>query len=920
MKKSLSLFLALAMVFSMFASVAFAAETTTTTTPKTAEEKYEALKALGIFEGDDTGANLQGEMDRAQLAKIVAKLKGLTEDKTANTYSDVPADHWAAGYIGAVTKAKIFDGVAEGKFDPAGKVTLEQLAKVLVVTAGLTESTDKVDGQVSDWAKGYVAAAVKALGLKAENYTVNAIRGVFVELTYGALDVLTPAPAQDASLAAIGAKKLEVKFAAAIDSSKATFEVKKGAGVVNVSTKTVSEDKKGVVLETTSALTEGDYTVTVKGVFEKDKALTVKVENEKVAKIDLLSDSAAAVFNAGGTAITSATISYKIFNQYNEDITSKDQANWTTTLGTVSPNKGVLTITYPFVKDQTFVITGFNGTVVTTKQVKVGDKSVVSSVTVKSLYNKDAKELKTNSDFTTYYLLLEAKDQYGTAVKAAQLINDVRVYSTNPTVVDVTYANFKDGQGPNSDQVALQLSKPQGFDAGNNYDGKASVNFVPIYGGTQSSFEVAVTKAAIVDSITLSQPAATVGVGDVADIPFTAVDQFGNAITKYSDLNGKVSLGTGLTWDQDYYTGEAKLKFNATTKGINVLIVTAPKTAKTSTVQVDVKDAKVPTSVAAVKDLKTALAFVNGHGAQTAVDADNIVIYDQYGLEVSQDNFYNAGYTIRASVDDNTELALDGGLTANILNKDDNFTVTALAKGDQKILFQIVKAGVVQTDLEALETTFKVVNKDDIKDYAVADVPKVWNGNADHNVDVDVTGLLSDGSKVVLPVEQYSVSATVYGVAVSGKTIDATGVSFTGTTDTEKKGLVNVAIDGKDNIIQKDLIVTNVAPAVATISIAATTLVDVKDGVALVAAADATPANLIGIFSAKDQYGKTITIATPYFTFTNISDADTASKLAVTNGFVTGTAAIANAATGDSFTLILNTQNGIYSTVKVKIK
>jgi hypothetical protein len=69
MKKSLSLLVASSMVLSMFASAAYAAEDTKAPTQ---DEKFAALKELGIFSGfPDGSAGLDKNMTRAQFAKVL---------------------------------------------------------------------------------------------------------------------------------------------------------------------------------------------------------------------------------------------------------------------------------------------------------------------------------------------------------------------------------------------------------------------------------------------------------------------------------------------------------------------------------------------------------------------------------------------------------------------------------------------------------------------------------------------------------------------------------------------------------------------------------------------------------------------------------------------------------------------------------
>jgi hypothetical protein len=184
MKKIISIALVLALVFTMFSSVSFGAE------EKTPLEKYEILKGMGIFEGTENGADLEALTNRAQFAKIMGLVWNLSEDAPSSAvYQDLAGYEWAAGYIGATTKAKFFDGVAEGQFAPGMNITVEQLATVLVRAFKLEASTDAaVEGKVSGWAKGYVAAAIKAgfIPINAD-YTVDARRSDLVVATYGAV-------------------------------------------------------------------------------------------------------------------------------------------------------------------------------------------------------------------------------------------------------------------------------------------------------------------------------------------------------------------------------------------------------------------------------------------------------------------------------------------------------------------------------------------------------------------------------------------------------------------------------------------------------------------------------------------------------------------------------------------------------------
>ncbi len=102
MKKILTVALSTAMAFSMFASVAFGDSAVSV------QEKYDSLKAKGIFNGyPDQQAHLERDMTRAEFAKVLTKLLGLKEVTGTLSYKDkgYNAKNWAVPYIEAVTAA-----------------------------------------------------------------------------------------------------------------------------------------------------------------------------------------------------------------------------------------------------------------------------------------------------------------------------------------------------------------------------------------------------------------------------------------------------------------------------------------------------------------------------------------------------------------------------------------------------------------------------------------------------------------------------------------------------------------------------------------------------------------------------------------------------------------------------------------------
>ena len=106
------------------------------------QEAVDILNAVGVLIGDENGNfNAKAELTRGQAAKIIAYLDlgGKTADAIKGSgvvFTDVPASHWAAGYIEYCAGAGYVAGVGAGKFDPEAKVTGVQFAKMLLCALG----------------------------------------------------------------------------------------------------------------------------------------------------------------------------------------------------------------------------------------------------------------------------------------------------------------------------------------------------------------------------------------------------------------------------------------------------------------------------------------------------------------------------------------------------------------------------------------------------------------------------------------------------------------------------------------------------------------------------------------------------------------------------------------------------------------
>ena len=148
LKKTLSLVLVVAMVLGLCvvgASAYNKVEDFTDDVSKIGAAYYEAvgvLTGIGVIDGmTETAFEPQGNYTREQAAKIIAYMQ-LGKDKadslkcTVAPFEDVAATRWSAGYIAYCVEQGIIDGMTETTFEPTGKLTGFQWAKMLLCAVG----------------------------------------------------------------------------------------------------------------------------------------------------------------------------------------------------------------------------------------------------------------------------------------------------------------------------------------------------------------------------------------------------------------------------------------------------------------------------------------------------------------------------------------------------------------------------------------------------------------------------------------------------------------------------------------------------------------------------------------------------------------------------------------------------------------
>ena len=159
--KVLALVLVVAMALSMvtMASAAF-----TDDAEITKKAAVSVLSTIGVLKGYDDGSfKPTGDVTRAEMAKMIATILNKGDDvgdiyKGACTFTDT-ASHWAAGYVAYCAQEKIINGKSATKFDPDGKVTGVEAAKMLLCALGYTPDGAGLVG--ANWASNTLSLARK---------------------------------------------------------------------------------------------------------------------------------------------------------------------------------------------------------------------------------------------------------------------------------------------------------------------------------------------------------------------------------------------------------------------------------------------------------------------------------------------------------------------------------------------------------------------------------------------------------------------------------------------------------------------------------------------------------------------------------------------------------------------------------------
>ena len=162
LKKILALVMALAMSLSLV-TIANAADFTDND-DISYEEAADVMSAIGVIEGFEDGSfDPDGTLTREQAAKLVTyMLLGTNADRLGvegSTFKDVAATRWSASAIEYCASLGLIDGAGDGNFYPAGQLTANAFAKILLTALGYSSEKEGMTGP--SWSVNVAALAME---------------------------------------------------------------------------------------------------------------------------------------------------------------------------------------------------------------------------------------------------------------------------------------------------------------------------------------------------------------------------------------------------------------------------------------------------------------------------------------------------------------------------------------------------------------------------------------------------------------------------------------------------------------------------------------------------------------------------------------------------------------------------------------
>ena len=738
-----------------------------------------------------------------------------------------------------------------------------------------------------------------------------------------------------------GANKITVTGSDFI-ASKAAFVVKNSSGVVLPlkDVVKVNEAKTEAVLEgDTAQIPVGKYTLS----YNNSDPVEFEVVKAVVKRIEIVPTNTAIMIKpaVAGQPVTKARVYYKVYNQFEEDVTKNPIAARIQVSGSDNAtmvSRGVIEFTTTVAGGYQLNLSKFSVAVVDLETgvnaqavLTAGEASKVWETEYKGLYDTTKRkfvESITDADkLANYSVIYKAKDQYGNP-----LVNDANKKEIQLNLISVTGVitdvnAVKVITIADEDYYAFPLKEASGKETASR-PGEVSVQSIVINNGKAENHKFEVVSSTKVDTLNVRSGALGVYASQDNFLDFTALDANGKEVTSWDvlkELNDSKYIqnyanGTGGDGRKLMFVkksdGKVALVYNpgtvagATgTSSVTQVLTFVTKTSKFSTATIAVRAKRVPTTILG---LASDAARGVTKGQELVVKSGKIRFQDQYGnnmsaSEVKASAEATKSYKIKVTLlDDNNFTQVGTGITNITGGNDEIIKLTAkpVAKsGSTKVklelYYNLTATATVAADDKVKSSEDKTVEMsvallEDMSNFAIEDPglrpAKNLDAAAAKGFEPSVIGYYN-GDKISLAKTQ---DFTVYGAIAP----DLTFAPVPEIDPAEKKTVVEktkvrvIIADNKGTEVEREFSYSNEARKVNKVEM---------DNTTITVADDAAKAwnDIKASFTIKDQYDAEI-VKVPYITY---SDYDTNQVEVANNGTSTATVKVKNANTETTLTV-----------------
>ena len=483
-----------------------------------------------------------------------------------------------------------------------------------------------------------------------------------------------------------GANKITV-MGSDLVASKAAFVIKNSNGVelpIKDHIK-LNDAKTEAVLEgDTTQIPVGKYTLT----YNNGDTVEFEVVKAVVKRIEIVTSGKAIMGKpettpSGTNVVRKAYAYYKVFNQFDEDVTKTPLAAKIQVSGSDGANKiqnGKIEFTSTSVNGYQLNLSQISVAIVDTETgvntqaiLTAGESSKIWEVEYKGLFDITKRkfvETITDADkLANYAVLFAAKDQYGAPIASEDSFNQLQVNLISITGVNAGAKKIVTiGE---DDYYAFPLKGTQnGLEATADRPGEVTVQSVVTNNGKMGSNKFNVVASTKVDTLTVRAGALGVYEGQDNWLEFTALDANGKEITSWDALrelndpkyvqNFKMPDASGaqlrFVKKSDgkvglvYNPGSSVVGSNLDTASVTQILTFVSQTNKFSQANITVSKKRFPVTIVGIASDTARGVTATKANRDFVIKASKVKFQDQYGNLMTADEIKKTGVSYKIGV------------------------------------------------------------------------------------------------------------------------------------------------------------------------------------------------------------------------------------------------------------------------------